>query len=273
MAALVGATLLRCARVCSSVWVRQASRSSLVGFASLGGVAALASHIAAELDTDRVPNVAPAYPLPLTPADCRFFCQHRRGDHRGFSNWFDESVLPARGHWSPSGAWTWCSEISFILAKAHYFGATEAVKRLEQLESNQDPLVAKQRAAEAKHIGRTMIPTFDAAEWDRVSFYFMVKALLRKFRQHDELRAELLATEGLYLAEAAHYDSVWGIGLRAVAEDDKPGAVCRDACGALGWATPPAAWPTDGNRLGRALMLVREILLTEDFVVALAIGP
>ena len=71
-----------------------------------------------------------------------------------------------------------------------------------------DSIVAKELAGRVKQIGRTLIPSFNEDEWKKVSFFFMTQVLLQKFRQHPELRAQLLATGDAYIAEAAHYDKM-----------------------------------------------------------------
>ena len=86
-----------------------------------------------------------------------------------------------------------------------------------------DSIAAKELAGWAKQIGRTLIPSFNEDEWKKVSFFLMTEVLLQKFRQHPELRAQRLATGDSYIAEAAHYDKVWGIGFMSFAEDGKRG--------------------------------------------------
>ena len=127
-----------------------------------------------------------------------------------------------------------------------------------------DSVVAKKLAGRAKQVGRTLIPSFNEDKWKEVSFFFMARVLLQKVRQHPELRAQLLATEDAYIAEAAHYDKIWGIGLRWFAEDGNQGALQMSAEGSVEWNVPPAEWPSNGNLLGRALMLVRYILAMEE---------
>jgi len=68
-----------------------------------------------------------------------------------------------------------------------------------------------------------------------------------QFSQDERLRRELEATKGLTLVEASPKDARWGIGM-AVGD-----ARSRD----------PSAWPEGSNRLGKALMRVRDELLGE----------
>jgi len=68
-----------------------------------------------------------------------------------------------------------------------------------------------------------------------------------RYQQNAELREELRATKGLLIVEASSYDKIWGIGMAA----SDPAS--RD----------PAQWPAGGNRLGKALMKVRDTLFGE----------
>ena len=203
-----------------------------------------------------IPRNPPSFMLPSKPDDCIFFCGHREGPYRQFSNWFAENTLPTKGHWSPLGRWSWCAEQSFIIAKAEFFGAKDTVDKLAVITPSDDPVVAKKHAAEMKNLGRTGIPLFDAVAWDAVCFEAMTKVLLCKFGQSDELQQQLIDTGDLFIVEAAHYDSKWGIGLRHLDTKTGRGAVAVDGS----WNIPPKSWPSNGNLLGRSLMVTRSIL-------------
>lgn len=226
------------------------------GAALCAGVATTALCLQGHLHHDKLPRTPPAFRLPATPKECVFFCAHRTGPHAQFSNWFPENTLEAKGHWSPLGSWCWCSEQSFIEAKAHFFGAPDTVAKLVAIDASDDPQISKHRAAEIKQLGRTGIAAFDAAEWDDACFEIMTKTLLAKFEQHESLQRLLLDTGEAYIVESAHYDAKWGIGLRHFASEAGPGAVAADGS----WSVRPECWPSDGNLLGRALMATRSIL-------------
>ena len=242
----------------------------LVGMLWVGGSAALAAHNMHFLDKDNIiPPAAPVYPLPASPNHYVFFCGHREGEHKEFSNWFDESSLAAGGHWASTGYRVWCAELSFMIEKALFFGAHDTVQRLIDVQPHLDAVVCKERAAQIKALGRTGIQNFDAAAWDAASFPAMARTILAKFSQHPALAGKLLATGDAYIAEAAHYDKIWGIGVRAFDGPAGAGALTRDERGELAWSVPPSLWPEDGNRLGRALMLVRDTLRDRAFLESL----
>jgi len=93
-----------------------------------------------------------------------------------------------------------------------------------------------------KALGRE-VQGFDKEKWDAVADEVVFQANLKKFSQHPELKAKLLATGNKIIVECAPYDSVWGNGLNIT-----------DTL-----ATPIANWPGK-NRLGKAIMRVREAI-------------
>ena len=94
----------------------------------------------------------------------------------------------------------------------------------------------------------------------------MSQEVFAKFGQNEDLSKKLIASGDAYIVEAAHYDNIWGIGLRAFASGDEAGALTRDEHGELMWSVPPSRWPADGNKLGRALVLVRDMLKDKVFM-------
>ncbi len=238
----------------------------LTGFLWAGGSRALAAHTVCEMDEDPIPQAAPFYEFPASPKDYRFFCGHREGDDKELSNWWDESVNSNGGHWTRSGHFVWCSELGFMLEKALLFNALDTAQRLLEIKAHPDAKICKARAGEIKSLGRTGIPNFDAKTWDAASFKAMSQEVFAKFDQNEDLSKKLVASGDAYIVEAAHYDNIWGIGLRAFASGDEAGALTRDEHGELMWSVPPSRWPADGNKLGRALMLVRDMLKEKVFM-------
>lgn len=79
--------------------------------------------------------------------------------------------------------------------------------------------------------------------WDGNKIDIVTNGLRLKFKQNKDLAQKLLATKDRVLVEAAHYDKVWGIGLRASDPD----------------ALFPEKWRGQ-NLLGQCLMVVRDEL-------------
>lgn len=97
---------------------------------------------------------------------------------------------------------------------------------------------------EQKRLGRG-VKGFDENKWARVRYEVVVQGTRLKFRQDAGLRASLLSTRPMSLAEAAPNDRVWGIGYDA-----------KSAWSHVeGWGS---------NLLGQALMKVREELAEEE---------
>lgn len=63
-----------------------------------------------------------------------------------------------------------------------------------------------------KALGRS-VKDYDDCVWNGLRQIIVYHGLLEKFRQNDELRQKLLATEQDILAECAVQDRIWGIGL------------------------------------------------------------
>lgn len=85
---------------------------------------------------------------------------------------------------------------------------------------------------------------FQEEKWNAASTEMMKKGLMAKFQQNAHLREKLLATKGLYLAEASATDCKWGIGYSL--NDFN--------------ARNPSKWRGQ-NLLGELLMEVRDDLL------------
>lgn len=114
---------------------------------------------------------------------------------------------------------------------------------LFKAENTAQKILATDDPKKIKSLGRTEIPEYNDDEWKKVRYEVVVKGNMAKFTQNKELRENLLQTGNRILAEAAHYDKIWGIGLKQ---------------------TDPATqdqtkWKGE-NLLGKALMEVRQKL-------------
>ncbi len=63
-----------------------------------------------------------------------------------------------------------------------------------------------------KALGRS-VKNYDDIIWNGMRQIIVYQGLLEKFRQNDELKQKLLATQNNILAECAVKDKIWGIGL------------------------------------------------------------
>jgi hypothetical protein len=146
-----------------------------------------------------------------------------------------------------------CAEQHMMAGKAHAMGDEEALERVMAVE--QDPRDWRRAPKRHKELGRTVrgraggawTPE-DVAYWNSVADDVVFRGNWAKFDQDADALSFLrggpdddLAFSSKTLVEGAHYDREWGVGL---AWDD-PAIV------------DPANW-RGANRLGRALMLVRD---------------
>lgn len=97
-----------------------------------------------------------------------------------------------------------------------------------------------------KALGRK-VAGYNDSVWNGMRQVIIYKGLIEKFRQNEELKDELLATDDCILAECAVKDTIWGIGLSM--NDER--------------RNDPGAWKGQ-NLLGYTLMLVRDELRERD---------
>jgi ribA/ribD-fused uncharacterized protein len=88
----------------------------------------------------------------------------------------------------------------------HFFQAQkfESPRDQEEIRAARTPMLAAQMGRDRKRTLRR--------DWERVKIGIMREAVEAKFRQHDELRALLLATGDAKLVEHTDNDSFWGDG-------------------------------------------------------------
>ena len=153
-----------------------------------------------------------------------FFCSHK-GRTGYLSNWFSSNF-------ELDGIKFNCVEQAMMHGKAVLMGDQDAANLVLTLT---DPKTIKA-------LGRS-VKNFDPKKWDENKRQVVKRALIAKFTQNKELGEKLKATGSNVLVEAAHYDTVWGIGL----SEDHPDA------------RSPEKWPGE-NLLGKLLMEVRSEL-------------
>jgi ribA/ribD-fused uncharacterized protein len=95
------------------------------------------------------------------------------------------------------------AEQYMMFMKAMYFHDTEIAV---QILGTTDP-------KEQKALGR-QVKGFDVNEWNSVCRKIVYDGNVAKFAQNEHLKEAMFATGNKWLVEAAHYDPIWGIGLR-----------------------------------------------------------
>lgn len=89
----------------------------------------------------------------------------------------------------------------FQYEKARLFSDIECMQKIMQTNNPK----------EQKFLGNSC-KRYDDNVWNLASINVMKKGLMAKFQQNEYLGKKLLATNGLYLAEASATDCKWGIG-------------------------------------------------------------
>lgn len=100
-----------------------------------------------------------------------------------------------------------------------------------------------------KALGRS-VKNYEDVIWNGMRQVVVYQGLLEKFRQNEELKQKLIATENHILAECAVQDKIWGIGLSM--KDDRRFDLNE--------------WQGQ-NLLGFALMCVRERVVCESGIL------
>jgi len=125
-----------------------------------------------------------------------------------------------------------CCEQRMMHKKALYFGDYDTANKI----------MATSEPSEQKKLGRE-VKNFDETKWNEVADYIVTTANYHKFSQNNNIKSLLLATGDKYIVECSPYDKIWGNGLN-ITDTLK---------------TPMKNWKGT-NRLGKALMKVRELL-------------
>lgn len=139
----------------------------------------------------------------------------------------------------------WCGRLYKYNCCEQYMMQNKAL--LMQDGESARKIMNETSATMIKQYGRE-IKNFDQELWDSVKFQLVVEGNYWKFCQSKEMQDYLSSTGDRILVEAAHYDSIWGVGLRET--DD---AILDEA-----------NWKGQ-NLLGKALMIVRDKYESDEF--------
>lgn len=156
----------------------------------------------------------------------KIICFHNPDEENAYlSNWYPSDF-------TVNGISFSSMEQYMMYQKALRFGDTKIV----------DKILATDDVAKIKKLGRE-VQGYDDSVWNGVRQIIVYEGLTAKFSQNEDLKAKLLETKDVILAECAVRDKIWGIGLSMTDEKrfDKD------------------KWKGQ-NLLGYALMLVREHL-------------
>lgn len=156
----------------------------------------------------------------------KIICFHNLDEENAYlSNWYPSDFTVNGINFSSM-------EQYMMYQKALRFGDTKIA----------DKILATDDVAKIKKLGRE-VQGYDDSVWNGVRQIIVYEGLTAKFSQNEDLKAKLLETKDVILAECAVRDKIWGIGLSMIDEKrfDKD------------------KWKGQ-NLLGYALMLVREHL-------------
>lgn len=156
----------------------------------------------------------------------KIICFHNPDEENAYlSNWYPSDF-------TVNGISFSSMEQYMMYQKALRFGDTKIA----------DKILATDDVAKIKKLGRE-VQGYDDSVWNGVRQIIVYEGLTAKFSQNENLKAKLLETKDVILAECAVRDKIWGIGLSMTDEKrfDKD------------------KWKGQ-NLLGYALMLVREHL-------------
>jgi ribA/ribD-fused uncharacterized protein len=145
-----------------------------------------------------------------------------------YSQWFMRDIIVDNIKYN-------CCEQYMMAKKALLFNDQESYKMIMYADNPKDQ----------KAFGRR-VKGFDAYKWNQVCREYVYEANLAKFRQHEDLKKQLLDTEDKLLIEASPYDTIWGIGMH---ENDNG-------------VENPKNWKGT-NWLGEALDRVKETIVNE----------
>lgn len=151
-----------------------------------------------------------------------------------FSQWYPSDFTSKEGHQFN------CAEQYMMHSKAMLFGDHETAAKILLAET----------PGEQKQLGRE-VKNFDQEVWEAHAQEIVYQGNYYKFTQNPHLWQVLEKTGGKELVEAAHYDPVWGIGLRA----EDPAAQDKSQWKGKNW-------------LGGTLTKLRDDLTAQNFAPA-----
>jgi ribA/ribD-fused uncharacterized protein len=149
---------------------------------------------------------------------------------------------------------------NFGLRKVHVFGRTwatsehafQAAKFFGTDENHVELVAAAATPRDAKKYGRTRSVPIRRG-WDGDAMTVITLIVLRKFEQHEDLAAQLVASGGARIVEGnAHGDRLWGAEWEHKSVDERYTMPI--------WASEEHRVLTGRNQLGRVLMVVRREL-------------
>ena len=173
------------------------------------------------------------------PEDFCFFVS-RRGKYGYLSNF----LIEKGGHFGEDGILFRSSEHELMFLKAKTFSDARIMRLIVQAD---DP-------AEAKRLGRE-VSGYEERVWREKRYNCLLQSVWHKFSQDNELTKLLLSTGDKYIAEAAGYDDLFGLGLWEFTQGDSKGCKIDETT----FDVYPENWP-GLNLLGVALMDVRSRL-------------
>lgn len=126
----------------------------------------------------------------------RMVCFHKPEEENGYlSNWF-------LSEFEKGGIKFSSMEQYMMYHKAMTFNDEEIAKKILSITN----------VAEIKALGRS-IRNYNDVIWNGMRQIIVYEGLIEKFKQNDELKKKLLATQKDILAECSKEDKIWGIGL------------------------------------------------------------
>ena len=159
----------------------------------------------------------------------KIICFHLVDEPNGYlSNWYPAPFTLDGQHFTSV-------EQYMMYRKAITFGDTETAQAI----------LSTDNVGKIKALGRSVLG-YSETVWNGIRQIVVYRALLEKFRQNPDLKAQLLATHPHTLAECAPQDKIWGIGMTMHDE----------------YRFEPDLWPGQ-NLLGFTLMMVRDELSNE----------
>ena len=126
----------------------------------------------------------------------KIICFHNPDEENAYlSNWYPSDF-------TVNGISFSSMEQYMMYQKALRFGDTKIA----------DKILATDDVAKIKKLGRE-VQGYDDSVWNGVRQIIVYEGLTAKFSQNEDLKAKLLETKDVILAECAVRDKIWGIGL------------------------------------------------------------
>lgn len=129
------------------------------------------------------------------------------GDHFYLSNFYEAPTIFASPVLAPEekGLTFQTGEAAFQAAKFHAMDPLDNIARMNYVVS----VANAPTPSKAKYFGRSV--KIDTEKWDSIKVECMREVVFRKFFQHPELRAQLVATDDAMLVEGNTWgDTYWG---------------------------------------------------------------